>query len=224
MWQSVADGPVPADLNARLQARVKAQADRPSELKRKSHFWTRFVHVYLSLFSFFLVLFFGITGITLNHPSWTFGDEVTVETITGTLPDDVVVDGAIEFLMVSEFLRANADVAGEVTDFSTTDGEGTISYRGPGYGADVFFDTTTLDYSLSVQQQGFVAVMNDLHKGRDTTSMWRWVIDISAGFLVLVALTGIGLQLFMRKRRISGLTWAAAGTLVGIVVIWLTMV
>lgn len=211
-------------LDERLEARLAAQSTQPSDLVKKSHFWTRFVHVYLSLFSFVVVLFFGVTGITLNHPAWTFGDEVTLETRTGTLPADVVVDGSIEFLMVSEFLRADEGIAGEVTDFAADDSEGTISYKGPGYGADVFFDTTTLDYSLNVQQQGFVGVMNDLHKGRDTSSTWGWVIDISGGFLVLVSLTGIGLQLFMRKRRQTGSAMAAVGAVAIIVLIWVAMV
>lgn len=213
-----------SELDARLEARLAAQAKQPSDLVKKSHFWTRFVHVYLSLFCFLIVLFFGITGITLNHPSWTFGDELTLETRTGTLPADVRVDGSIEFLMVSEYLRTSEGVAGDVSNFDAQNGEGTISYKGPGYGADVFFDTATLDYSLTVQQQGFVGVMNDLHKGRDTSSTWGWAIDLSGGFLVLVSVTGIGLQIFMKKRRQTGLALAAAGAAVAVVLIWITMV
>ena len=184
----------------------------------------RWLHVYASMFSFVVVVFFGLTGITLNHPSWTFGDDTVIQSFTGTLPSDVVVGGEVELLAVSEHIRGAHDVAADVSDFTVGDAEGSISYKGPGYGADVIFDTTSLDYSLTVQQQGFVGVMNDLHKGRDTSTLWRWVIDISGALLVVVGLTGLGIQLLMRKRRTSALTWSVIGAVVTVVLIWLTMV
>ena len=65
--------------------------------------------------------------------------------------------------------------------------EGTISYKAPGYAADLFFSVQTGDYRLIVEQQGFVGVMNDLHKGRDAPGSWKWIIDISALLLVVAA-------------------------------------
>ena len=50
--------------------------------------------------------------------------------------------------------------------------------------------------------------MNDLHKGRDASSSWSWVIDASAILLVVVSLTGLGIQLFRRKRRTRALVVA----------------
>lgn len=197
-------------------------ANRPS-VKKRTAYWTRWLHVYTSMFALLITLFFGITGITLNHPDWTFGDDVELTTLEGTLPDTVLVDGEIEFLMVSEYLRTVHEVSGEVADFSAIDGQGTISYKAPGYGADVFFDPSTLDYSLTIQQQGFVAVMNDLHKGRDASTSWRWIIDISAGFLVAISITGLGVQIFMRKRRTRALILSGLGGVVAVIFIWSAM-
>ena len=188
--------------------------------KRKTHFWLRWAHVYTSMVALVITLFFGVTGLTLNHPDWTFGDAVTTENTKGTLPVTTRLDGEVEFLLVSEFLRATHDVKGAVTNFAVEDGEGTISYKNPGYGAEVFFDTGTLEYRLTVQQQGFLAVMNDLHKGRDSGPTWRWVIDISAGFLVLISLTGLGIQLFLRKRRLRALSLSVLGGAVSLFLIW----
>ncbi len=84
-------------------------------------------------------------------------------------------------------------------------------------------DVATGDYDLAVTQQGFVAVMNDLHKGRDTGSGWRWVIDVSAGFLVLISVTGLVMQFFLRKRRRSALTVAALGGAVSVALILVTL-
>lgn len=64
--------------------------------------------------------------------------------------------------------------------------------------------------------------MNDIHKGRNTTSSWRWVIDVAAGLLVAVSLTGIGIQIFMKKRRRRALLVAAVLGLVTILLIYST--
>jgi len=176
----------------------------------------RWLHVYTSMVSLIIVLFFGVTGLTLNHPSWTLGDDTDRTTFTGELPADSVADGRVDFLTVSEFIRSEHGVSGEVTEHDLTGNDGTISYRGPGYAADLSFAVDSGTYRLTVEQQGFVGVMNDLHKGRDAPGSWKWVIDVSAGLLVLVSVTGLGIQLFQRKRRTRALVFAALGLVVTI--------
>jgi hypothetical protein len=164
-----------------------------------------------------VVLFFGATGITLNHPEWTLGFDPSTEVFDGALPDGWLnADGSVEFLTVSEFLRSEYDIKGDVVDFGTDPTEGFISYRGPGYGADVFFDLDAGTYNLTVEEQGWIGVFNDLHKGRDTDASWNWLIDVSGGFLVLIAVTGLLLQLLIKKRRRNAVIVAIAGTLVTI--------
>ena len=169
------------------------------------------------MFALLVVLFFGFTGVTLNHPDWDFGFAATETIVSGDLPDGwQQADGSVEFLTVSEFLRTEHSVSGEVTDFGETDIDAFVSYRGPGYAADVFLDLDTADYELSIRQQGWVGVFNDLHKGRDTVSSWNWLIDVSGIFLVVISITGLALQLLIRKRRRSALAVATAGALLTI--------
>ncbi len=82
----------------------------------------------------------------------------------------------------------------------------------------MFFDVASGDFELVVEQEGWVAVINDMHKGRDTGTVWKWVIDLSAGFLVLISITGLVMQCFLRKRRRSALISAGIG---GAIVIFL---
>jgi hypothetical protein len=90
------------------------------------------------------------------------------------------------------------------------DSQISISFKGPGYAADAFIDAANGSYDLAETRNGFVAVINDLHKGRDTGSVWSMVIDVSASLLVLVSLTGLILIWFVYKRRTSGLVLAVA--------------
>ncbi|MFN8021447.1 MAG: PepSY-associated TM helix domain-containing protein [Acidimicrobiales bacterium] len=181
--------------------------------------WMRWLHVYTSMISLLLVLFFGLTGITLNHPSWTLGDAPDSTSTTGTLPAELLTadGGDVDYLGVSEYARDTLGAHGSIGDYGTSGTSGEITYQAAGYAATLLFDTTTGEYTFDVEQQGWVGVLNDLHKGRDTTSSWKWVIDLSGVFLVVVALTGLVIQFVYRKRRRSALALAAAFTVVGVV-------
>ena len=201
-------------------ARPGPQRRRRGPAWKKGVSWTRILHVYTSMLALLVVLFFGATGVTLNHPEWTLGFDSTIASHAGTLPDGWLGDdGAVEFLSVSEYLRNTHGIDGEVADFGTDLGDGFISYAEPGYTADVFFDLDSGDYRLNVEQQGWIGVFNELHKGRDTGSSWNWLIDVSGVFLVLIALTGLSLQLFLSKRRKAALLWALGGSVVTIALI-----
>ncbi len=208
--------PVPDTIPAPTEPGIEASTPRsrgtPSRASRAGQKWTRLLHVYTSMVALLLVLFFGATGITLNHPEWTFGVDPTSVTTPGTLTGVWAnPDGSPAFLTISEYLRGAHGVKGRVTDFGTDLGDGFISYRKPGYAADVFFDLTTGEYRLTVEQQGWVGVLNELHKGRDSGSSWAWVIDAAGGFLVTIALTGLGLQLLLAKRRRAAMLTALGG-------------
>lgn len=201
--------------------------ERASAGRRRSattNRWMRWLHVYTSMISLLIVLFFGLTGITLNHPDWTFGDDVNDSTYTGTLPDGISDSaGNVDFLTISEYMRNHYDVSGAVTDHRIDGDSGSISYNAPGYAADLTFSVSESTFTLEVHQQGFVQVMNDLHKGRDAPSSWKWVIDLSALLLVVVSLTGLGIQLFQRKRRTRALIFAGAGLLVTVVLVFVAL-
>ena len=182
--------------------------------------WSRWAHVYLSMIAFVVILFFGVTGLTLNHPSWTMGGSPTTSTYTGTLPGSYKANGSLDLLAVSEFVRNTYSVSGHVADYNVSGNDGTINYAGPGYTASLKFTIDSGAFTLNVTEDGLVAVMNDLHKGRDSDKSWKWVIDVSAVFLVLVSLSGLLIQLFQRKRRTRALIVAAAGLLVTVVLIW----
>lgn len=182
----------------------------------------RWLHLYLSVASFALVLFFAVTGLTLNHADWFDGASVTNEFkghlnpawVKGT--DTTTVDK----LALVEYLRSAYRIRGAVSDVRIDDREVSISFRGPGYTADAFIRRPAGLYRLTETKLGVVAVLNDLHKGRDTGRGWAWVIDVAAVFMTLVSVTGLLLLLVMKKRRVSGLWWVLAGAVASGVAYW----
>lgn len=174
--------------------------------------WSRLVHVYASMISFVVVLLFAFTGLMLNHPTWTLGDDPNVTETSGEVPVELYADdGSLDFLTLSEFARSELGARGEVTSFGEVAGEASIIYAGPGFAADLIVDVDTGTYDYTSEQQGWVAVMSDFHTGKDTGGAWSLAIDAAAVFLLVVSLSGIVLQFFLKKRRRSAYVAAGVG-------------
>ena len=120
----------------------------------------------------------------------------------------------IDKLATVEHLRKTHAIHGAVADFRIEDAQLTVSFKGPGYAADAFIDRKTGKYEVNETRMGWVAIINDLHKGRDSGRSWAWVIDLSAGLLVLVSFTGIILLFYLTKKLANGLMAGFAGALV----------
>ena len=177
---------------------------------------SRWIHIYLSMISFAILLFFAVTGLTLNHPDW-FADHQTTATIEGKLNPTWVNNpdtARIAKLEIAEHFRNKEEIKGAVDEFRIDDISCTVSFKGPGYTADAFVDRETGKYSINVINSGFVAVMNDLHKGRDSGKSWAWLIDISAVLMTVLSASGLILILFIKKKRTNGLIVAAIGAAV----------
>ncbi len=194
-------------------------------INRKTAMVLRWLHIYLSMVSFALVFFFAVTGLTLNHAD-KFGDQMSTKEVKGKLelrwvrtPDTL----KIAKLDIVEYLRSTYGIRAALTDFRIDDSQIGVSFKGPGFAADAFINRETGEYELTRTSAGFVGIINDLHKGRDTGPVWSMVIDIAAVLLTLVSLTGMLLLLFLKKRRFSGLLVAALGLLLGYIIykIWI---
>lgn len=169
------------------------------------------------------ILFFSVTGLTLNHPEWFFEESTT--RLEGTLDsswlnvdaeppaewDEYDYSHEIARLEVSEFLRREHRLRGSVTDFLAFEDECEVTYQSPGYSATVRMMRSDGSYTVDVVSSDLVTIMNDLHKGRHSGSLWSLVIDISAILGTFAGLTGFLLIFFLKLHNRTGLVAAIAG-------------
>jgi len=184
-----------------------------SDLEKKTASFSRWLHIYLSMLSFVVVLFFSVTGLTLNHANWFEGKEVERKS-SGNVPIawvNVADTTQIKKLEIVELLRKTYGVKGYVSEFLIQDDQCFISFKGPGYSADASIARKDGKFDLTELKSGLGAVLNDLHKGRDTGKGWSWLIDASAIFLILISLSGLVMLLFLKKKKVSGLVAAFLG-------------
>jgi len=209
---SVKNNPVQQAAASKKKAANKANGPKKEVAKL-----SRWLHIYLSMVSFAIVLFFSITGLTLNHPSWFGGDKQVIVKNKGVLNVKWVNNAdtnKIAKLEIVEFLRKTYQVKGAVSEVRIDDYEVSVSLKGPAYSCDAFINRETGSYEVSEVKMGIMAIMNDLHKGRDSGKGWAWIIDISAVFLILVSLSGLILLCFIKKKRMAGFITGVIGLLI----------
>ena len=205
------------ETNNQTQKTLQKELKKPkAEWKKRTAGFSRWLHVYLSMLSFVAVLFFAVTGITLNHAEWFDGKQVEKKW-KGNVPIAWVKTRdttQIKKLEIVELLRKQYGIKGYVSDFLIEEDQCSVSFKGPGYSADAFISRRDGSVKLNELRLGLVAVLNDLHKGRDSGKGWSWVIDVSAGFLTLVSLSGLAMLFFMKKKRLNGLLLTVLGAII----------
>ncbi len=167
------------------------------------------------MISFAILLFFAVTGLTLNHAEWFDSHERptvyhgTINTAWVNTPDP----GAVSKDEIVNYFRSAYRTRGALSDFHVDGDQCEVLFKGPGYEADATIDRQTGKYDLTVSPFSLVAILNDLHKGRETGNKWSLVIDFSAVLMTLVSLTGLTLIFFLNKRRLTGLVLVVVGAL-----------
>jgi hypothetical protein len=109
--------------------------------------------------------------------------------ITVSKPQHIIT-GNTEISSASLDYLNRYGISDYASDFLIEHHQCSLSFKGPGYSADVFINRDDGKFRLTELRMGLVAVMNDLHKGHDTGKGWNWVIDISSVFLTLVSISG----------------------------------
>ncbi len=167
------------------------------------------------------ILLFSFTGVTLNHVAQLDAEPLIVNQ-TAQLPpalqtqllslgtqyeQDQVMPVLPEALVnwLDETLSIN--VGSSPSEWS--DRELYISMQRPG--GDAWLSINLRNGSVKYQDtdRGWIAYLNDLHKGRYTGTAWSWFIDIIAVACLLFAITGLLILKMHASNRPS--TWPLVG-------------
>ncbi len=171
------------------------------------------------------LLLFAVTGVTLNHAAQIPAEPVTVAT-TAELPAPLrerlaafpeqttdPVPGAVARWAAGAF---GVEIAGRPTE--TTADEIYVALPEPGGDGWLTIDRATGEALRERTTRGWVAYVNDLHKGRNTGKVWYWFIDVFAAACVVFAITGFALTWMHARQRPSTWPLLGLGVLVPVVI------
>jgi hypothetical protein len=181
----------------------------------------RLIHVYVSMALLTLLLFFSVTGITLNHPEWFSShiakiveSELTINSIAElAIKDNKVTPKQQQFItyeVEQAFGVSLTDIKPELMS-----GELFYSIKQAGKSASIAVELETGDAFYEQTHYGWWAVLNDLHKGRNTSNFWGWIIDLSSVLFIVFAITGFILAM-PQKRFHRTLVVSVSSTLLAI--------
>jgi hypothetical protein len=180
---------------------------------------SRTLHIYFTMLACLLLLFFGSTGFMLNHTDWFGLEALRTRTREGTLARAILVP--LDRLAVVENLRSDFGAVGAVDSFEAEQENLRIVFRRPGWRAEAVVRLGDGHVELTSEERGTAALLTDLHKGASAGSGWKWVIDGTAGLLVLGSLTGLILWISLPRRRALGILALSVGLLSSAATYWL---
>lgn len=186
-------------------------------MSQRANFWKKQLrqwHWISSAICLAGLLLFAATGITLNHASSIEAQPETTTRDVALTPAtrallDRAKDGAPLPAGQSAALETETGVAVGKAVPELRDGEFFVDLPAPGVDASLTIDLATGIATYERTDRGWIAVLNDLHKGRDAGSAWAWFIDVIAAACVLFSVTGLGLLWIHAGKRPS--TWPLTG-------------
>ncbi len=144
-----------------------------------------------------LMIFFSITGITLNHPEWFADNKAEVVEVDFITPAELLTQKN-EGKLLNFLLKAN-HLNGNRLTIEREEDELFITDKGPGAYLSLTIGLSSGEAYREATNYGYWALLNDLHKGRNSGDFWRFIIDLSAVLMIVFSLTGFVLALAQRR-------------------------
>ncbi|PCI58684.1 MAG: hypothetical protein COB34_04700 [Methylophilaceae bacterium] len=191
------------------------------QFKKQFFVISRWLHIYVAMTFFTLLLFFCVTGITLNHTDW-FKDKSNTQIHTLTLPKNVLLtlqaEDTPELASTQAFIEAETKLANPRSiDMDIDAGEISFDYPLPAGYAFITVYIASGKVEVEHKEGSLIMLLNDLHKGRHTGIAWSWVIDITAIAISIFSLTGLVILFQHSKKRNRGLIMVAMGFILPVI-------
>jgi len=163
---------------------------------------SRLIHIYVSMALLTLLLFFSVTGITLNHPEW-FSERKADTNEKELMVDFLLIESPPlslqQIVNVSEYVEKKLSISLQNSVIESTEDELFYSLKKAGKNTAITIDLTSGELFFEHTDYGWWALMNDLHKGRNTSIFWGWIIDITSALCIIFSLSGFILAMPQRR-------------------------
>jgi uncharacterized protein len=195
-------------------------AAAPAKIKRsRKSFWLKQLHTWhwmSSAISLIGLLLFAITGFTLNHAADIEATpqvrearaRLPAELLPQVAPDDEPDAKRPLPPQVAGWVAANLSFSGKGEAEWSAD-EIYLAQPRPGGDGWVAIDRANGEVTSESTSRGWIAYLNDLHKGRNSGTVWKWFIDIFVLACIVFTLTGLVLLQMHSRHRKS--TWPLVG-------------
>ena len=213
--------PSPADRPASRKSGTRALADG-------FKIWNRKLHYYLGLYFLFFVWMFALSGLLLNHGSWSFAQFFPNRKVTN-LERTIQVPASASDLDQARELMRQSGVQGEISLSATRRDPARLDFNvsRPGHVYQIQADLTQGRAKITHTEYNAWGVLRTLHtfvgvslddsrSQRDwvLTTVWAYSMDAIAAGVIFMVLTSFYMWWGLAGKRLFGLAALALGTAV----------
>tara|TARA_R110001599_G_scaffold64023_4_gene179667 strand:- start:358618 stop:359256 length:639 start_codon:yes stop_codon:yes gene_type:complete len=166
------------------------------------------------------LLLFAVTGFTLNHATQieasptvidkTVALPASLQTVLATVkPDPTNKSNTPLPRAVQSWIKSELAVDVSARDVEWSPEEAYIALPRPGGDAWMRIDRRSGEVEYELTSRGWISYLNDLHKGRNTGTVWSWFIDIFAAACLIFSITGLFILKMHANNR--AMTWPLVG-------------
>lgn len=171
-------------------------------------------HGYLSAAAFVWLVFFSITGILLNHPTWLRDDRSTTVSRQFRLqPYELAsVTAKVEpGPALVQVLRGKLDLKGQVDSSGVAGQLLLVRMRGASGSTELQMDLQSGQGIAAIESFPIATLFKELHRGEKASPVWRAMIDITGFALVATSMLGLTIYLSLRFRLRTTVLLVAGG-------------
>ena len=188
----------------------------------------RDIHIFSAMLVLLLMLFFAVSGFFLAHPDLSGNDSDAIQqdvtppswiTQTKQWPERYTQHG----LKLMLWLDEQHNIRGVDYEFEWDEFENLliISLQSPGGNTIVEYFKEENRIAIEQSEFSFLDMLNNVHRAKHTSTLWKYLSDISAIIMVLFCLSGLWLALIHKSTRRTSSQWFIAGSGICVFVIYL---
>ncbi len=204
-------------LGAQVELNEESVSNEQSKGQSRAVWMRRLMtwHWISSAFALFGMLLFAVTGFTLNHAGQIPASRDVV-TLEETLPEHLLeplrqaqVEQAGLPASLQDWLKTEQGLSVPDRTPEWSEFEVYLSMPRPGGDAWLSVDLESGELLYESTDRGWIAYLNDLHKGRNAGQAWSLFIDFFALVCLVFSLTGLAVLWLHARERAS--VWPVTG-------------
>lgn len=171
-------------------------------------------HGYLSAAAFVWLLFFSLTGILLNHPTWLRSDRPATVNRQFHLQTRELVSMTAQKEPGSalvQIMRRPLGLKGEINSSDVAGGRLFVRMRGASGSTDLQLDLQSGQGSAAIESFPIATLFKELHRGEQAGRVWRVAIDVAGAALMATSILGLMIYFSLRIRLRTALILVAGG-------------
>jgi len=188
----------------------------------------RILHIYSAMPVLLLMFFFAITGVFLNHPNWdkTQSDKQNITVIAPSWlasAEDWESNFQQHGLRLLQWLDAQHNIRATKFAIEWDDFDRLLILNLDSPAGNTLVEAVVDDSEVIIDQRQLspLAMLNNVHRAKNTSGLWLYLSDASAVGMILFCLSGFWLVVINRLQRKPAIAWFSGGSALFIFVIYL---